>query len=79
MQQRAMLLQKSEALGRMTSGIAHDFNNLLAAVVSGLGLVDKNASDPEKVRSYTAATRTDDRAGVQACFATPEFRPRSGA
>jgi two-component system, NtrC family, sensor kinase len=58
MQRRAMLLQKSEALGRMTSGIAHDFNNLLAAVASGLGLVDKSASDPEKVRSFTAATRT---------------------
>ena len=35
--------QKMDAIGKLTGGIAHDFNNLLAAVIGGLGLLDKRA------------------------------------
>jgi len=36
--------QKMDAIGQLTGGIAHDFNNLLAAVIGGLGLLEKRAS-----------------------------------
>ena len=35
--------QKMDAIGKLTGGIAHDFNNLLAAVLGGLGLLEKRA------------------------------------
>jgi CheY-like chemotaxis protein len=36
--------QKMDAIGKLTGGIAHDFNNLLAAVIGGLGLLEKRAT-----------------------------------
>jgi signal transduction histidine kinase len=36
--------QKMDAIGKLTGGIAHDFNNLLAAVIGGLGLLEKKAA-----------------------------------
>ena len=33
-----------DAIGKLTGGIAHDFNNLLAAVLGGLGLIERRAS-----------------------------------
>jgi PAS domain S-box-containing protein len=35
--------QKMDAIGKLTGGIAHDFNNLLAAVIGGLGLLEKRS------------------------------------
>ncbi len=35
--------QKMDAIGKLTGGIAHDFNNLLAAVIGGLGLLERRA------------------------------------
>ena len=32
-----------DAIGKLTGGIAHDFNNLLAAVIGGIGLIEKRA------------------------------------
>ena len=32
---------KMDAIGKLTGGIAHDFNNLLAAVLGGLGLIER--------------------------------------
>ncbi len=32
-----------DAIGKLTGGIAHDFNNLLAAVLGGLGLLERRA------------------------------------
>ena len=40
--------QKMDAIGKLTGGIAHDFNNLLAAVIGGLGLLEKRASLAEE-------------------------------
>ncbi|HEY0413195.1 MAG TPA: response regulator [Allosphingosinicella sp.] len=33
--------RKMDAIGQLTGGIAHDFNNLLAAVLGGLGLLER--------------------------------------
>jgi signal transduction histidine kinase/CheY-like chemotaxis protein len=49
--------QKMDAIGKLTGGIAHDFNNLLAAVIGGLGLLDKRASLDEDGRKILTMTR----------------------
>ena len=50
-----------DAIGKLTGGIAHDFNNLLAAVIGGLGLIEKRAalekSDRQDPRRHDAARR----------------------
>ncbi|WP_274424169.1 hybrid sensor histidine kinase/response regulator [Chelativorans sp. YIM 93263] len=51
---RDLVLQKSEALARMTSGLAHDFNNVLAAVEAGIKLMTRHASDPDKVQQFAS-------------------------
>ncbi|HEY0026494.1 MAG TPA: response regulator [Allosphingosinicella sp.] len=33
--------RKMDAIGKLTGGIAHDFNNLLAAILGGLGLIER--------------------------------------
>ncbi|HEX3423750.1 MAG TPA: response regulator [Sphingomicrobium sp.] len=48
--------QKMDAIGKLTGGIAHDFNNLLAAVIGGLGLLDKRARLDEDGRKILAMT-----------------------
>src|SRR3954447_27040849 len=48
--------QKMDAIGKLTGGIAHDFNNLLAAVIGGLGLLEKRATleeDQQKILGMT--------------------------
>jgi PAS domain S-box-containing protein len=48
--------QKMDAIGKLTGGIAHDFNNLLAAVIGGLGLLEKRAAledDQQKILGMT--------------------------
>jgi signal transduction histidine kinase len=49
--------QKMDAIGKLTGGIAHDFNNLLAAVIGGLGLLEKRASLDEDQRKILAMTK----------------------
>ncbi|HLO19930.1 MAG TPA: response regulator [Sphingomicrobium sp.] len=49
--------QKMDAIGKLTGGIAHDFNNLLAAVIGGLGLLDKRADLDEDQRKILTMTR----------------------
>jgi PAS domain S-box-containing protein len=49
--------QKMDAIGKLTGGIAHDFNNLLAAVIGGLGLLDKRAKLTEDQRKILAMTK----------------------
>ncbi|HYX47361.1 MAG TPA: response regulator, partial [Sphingomicrobium sp.] len=49
--------QKMDAIGKLTGGIAHDFNNLLAAVIGGLGLLDKRAELNDDQRKILDMTR----------------------
>jgi CheY-like chemotaxis protein len=49
--------QKMDAIGKLTGGIAHDFNNLLAAVIGGLGLLDKRAELSDDQRRILTMTR----------------------
>ncbi|MEO6225715.1 MAG: response regulator [Sphingomicrobium sp.] len=50
--------QKMDAIGKLTGGIAHDFNNLLAAVIGGLGLLQRRAVlDEDQQRILTMTKR----------------------
>ena len=49
--------QKMDAIGKLTGGIAHDFNNLLAAVLGGLGLIERRCSLPEEGQRVLDMTR----------------------
>jgi PAS domain S-box-containing protein len=49
--------QKMDAIGKLTGGIAHDFNNLLAAVIGGLGLIEKRATLDEEQGRILGMTR----------------------
>jgi len=49
--------QKMDAIGKLTGGIAHDFNNLLAAVIGGLGLLEKRAQLEDDQRRVLVMTK----------------------
>jgi PAS domain S-box-containing protein len=49
--------QKMDAIGKLTGGIAHDFNNLLAAVIGGLGLLEKRAGLADEHSRILGMTR----------------------
>ncbi|HYI43789.1 MAG TPA: ATP-binding protein [Sphingomicrobium sp.] len=49
--------QKMDAVGKLTGGIAHDFNNLLAAVLGGLGLVERRATLPDDLHKILMMTK----------------------
>ena len=49
--------QKMDAIGKLTGGIAHDFNNLLAAVLGGLGLLERRANLGEEHLKILAMTK----------------------
>ncbi|MDV3457139.1 response regulator [Sphingomonas sp. HF-S4] len=48
--------RKMDAIGQLTGGIAHDFNNLLAAVLGGLGMIERRlplSDDQAKIVGMT--------------------------
>ena len=49
--------QKMDAIGKLTGGIAHDFNNLLAAVIGGLGLIERRAGLGEEHQRVLGMTK----------------------
>jgi PAS domain S-box-containing protein len=57
LESQLMQAQKMDAIGKLTGGIAHDFNNLLAAVIGGLGLIDKRAQLNDDQRKILTMTR----------------------
>jgi PAS domain S-box-containing protein len=49
--------RKMDAIGKLTGGIAHDFNNLLAAVLGGLGMIERRVQLNEDQRKILTMTR----------------------
>jgi PAS domain S-box-containing protein len=49
--------RKMDAIGKLTGGIAHDFNNLLAAVLGGLGMIERRVVLEEDQRKIITMTR----------------------
>lgn len=48
---------KMDAIGKLTGGIAHDFNNLLAAVLGGLGLIERRLQLADEQKKILGMTR----------------------
>jgi len=49
--------RKMDAIGKLTGGIAHDFNNLLAAVLGGIGLIERRVPLNEENAKIIGMTR----------------------
>ncbi|MBO9623796.1 MAG: response regulator [Sphingomonas sp.] len=49
--------RKMDAIGQLTGGIAHDFNNLLAAVLGGLGMIERRVPLDDEQRKIVGMTR----------------------
>jgi len=48
---------KMDAIGKLTGGIAHDFNNLLAAVLGGIGMVERRIPMNDDQRRIVEMTK----------------------
>jgi PAS domain S-box-containing protein len=57
-QLEAQLVQSGrlDAIGQLTGGIAHDFNNLLAAVIGGIGLIERRIPLDEEQQKIVTMT-----------------------
>jgi PAS domain S-box-containing protein len=49
--------RKMDAIGKLTGGIAHDFNNLLAAVLGGIGMIERRFPLDEEQGRIIGMTR----------------------
>jgi signal transduction histidine kinase/ActR/RegA family two-component response regulator len=49
--------RKMDAIGKLTGGIAHDFNNVLAAILGGVGLIERRVSLTDEQRRIVTMTR----------------------
>src|SRR4051794_5752167 len=68
--------QKMDAIGKLTGGIAHDFNNLLAAVMGGLGLLERGPSPDRDQQKTPAMTRGGGEQGSELVRPLPAFARR---
>jgi len=50
-------VRKMDAIGKLTGGIAHDFNNLLAAVIGGLGMIERRVTLSDENRRIVEMTQ----------------------
>ena len=49
--------RKMDAIGKLTGGIAHDFNNLLAAVLGGIGMIERRVALSDDHKKIIGMTR----------------------
>jgi len=66
-QLEAQLVQSGrlDAIGQLTGGIAHDFNNLLAAVLGGIGLIERRVALNDDQQKIVAMTRRAAEQGAE--------------
>ena len=56
--------QRLDAIGKLTGGLAHDFNNLLAAILSGLGLLERGRTLDDQARQVVDLMRRSAKQGA---------------
>jgi len=57
LEEELLQVRKMDAIGKLTGGIAHDFNNLLAAVLGGIGLIERRLELDDDQKRIVAMTR----------------------
>ncbi len=57
LEEELLQVRKMDAIGKLTGGIAHDFNNLLAAVLGGIGLLERRLELTEEQSRIVGMTR----------------------
>jgi signal transduction histidine kinase len=64
LEDKLLQAQRIDAIGKLTGGLAHDFNNLLAAILSGLGLLERSATMDEQGRKVIDLTKRSAKQGA---------------
>ena len=57
LEEQLLQARKMDAIGKLTGGIAHDFNNLLAAVLGGIGLIERRLPLQDEHKKIIQMTR----------------------
>jgi PAS domain S-box-containing protein len=64
LEEQLLQARRLDAIGKLTGGLAHDFNNLLAAILSGLGLIERSATLDENAIHILDMTRRSAKQGA---------------